>query len=288
MLFLLLSVICAVCAGLAYKFAVTHGCRRFPLIMVERIIIVAALLLASLGVSGFKYDVRVLMLSLFAVVGVISARWTLMRALALGKAGLSYTIWNLAVIVPVIASIFLFKELPTVAQGLGIVLVLAGIVLMRELDQSVDDNTMSEVARSQRRKWFVLILLCFIVEGLFATLFKVIKEWGLEESRNLFILFFSMWAFLICLGIVIRARQIPTKKEIAFAAWTGLSIGGCGFFAIIAIIQLQGIVYFPTATALSIGLLLLASLLIWRERTTPLQTTGLFVSLAGVVLVLIG
>jgi drug/metabolite transporter (DMT)-like permease len=291
MTFLLISVCVGVTAGLAYKFAISAGCRRFQLITCERITIVAALAVASLVVGGFEYDHRVLALSLLAGLAVIAARWTLMRALILGKAGLTYTIWNLAVIIPVIASIFLFGEVPTLVQALGIVLVVVGIVCMREVDVPTADGAAASTGNpggAQRRAWFIVILSCCLIEGIFGTIFLVVKEWGLEESRNLFILLFSAWASLFSLGIVIGQRKLPNSMEIRFGALTGLSIGSCGFFGIMAMIQLPGIVFFPTATALSIVLLVVASFVVWRERTTVMQTIGLFVALVAVLLVLTG
>ncbi len=55
-----------------------------------------------------------------------------MRALKYGKISTSWIVLNLAVLIPILASIFIWKEIPDIKKILGICLIPISFLLLRE------------------------------------------------------------------------------------------------------------------------------------------------------------
>lgn len=132
MIYLFLSVIFYTIAALIYKHANQIGCDRINLIVTERIAAVFFMLLYLVFFNTFKMSIQITLLACIGGVTIFLSRLALLTSLKYGKISSSWTAVNLSVVIPVIASIFLWKETPNPKQVAGLVLVPLAIFLLQE------------------------------------------------------------------------------------------------------------------------------------------------------------
>jgi len=292
MIDLAVGVILGVVCGLYYKQSAVAGCRRLCFVAVERITIVLAMAGYCALAGGTEFCAKVVWVALLAGVSVLGARMCLLKALALGNTAITWTINGLAISIPVVASIVLWKETPSWWQWIGLALAPVGIVFMHQQSSAVDSEPIGSIESQERkqnyRMWVIFMLLAFVGDGVFVFSYKVVKEWGLTESGNIFILLYNAITFIFAGAMVIGKRTVPNGKEIRLAVPAGICIAGSAIFWIRAVFQLKGIVVFPVATGAGIVLMAVLSRLIWREKVTTWQGIGIGIAVAAIVLIAAG
>ncbi len=135
--------------------------------------------------------------------------------------------------------------------------------------------------------WSKLILISFLAAGTADTMFKVVIESGFGHARNSYILLYNCAAFILAALFCRKQKIKPGPREILAGAGTGVCIGAGTMFGIRALMELPGIVYFPS---LSVGNLLLVTLLsgiFWKERLTGRQAAGLLLAITSIILIIL-
>jgi len=290
MITLIFAIIFGTASGLIYKAAVQTGCRRVPLIAVERAIIVALMCVYALRGTGFDLCPTVMLVAVAGGVTIFASRWLLLKTLGMGNVAVSWTIFNLSVTVPILFSIFVWGEIPNVHQTLGLVLVPVGIIFMRErtamaAPETEAGNAALKTDQARRRAWLICVLLCFFMEGTFGLCFKLLKEWDLADSRNMFILLYNFCAMILSGSVVMKTRTVPGRKELFAGICAGLMVTAAAVLWALAVIALPGIVFFPVVTASGIVLMAVSSRLIWKETTTGRQKFGMALAVGAVILI---
>lgn len=287
---LALAVLFGTIVGVVYKGATQAGCRRLPFLMVERIVIVAIMALYSLRGTGFDFSPTVALVSLIAGSSIFCSRWLLLKALTYGKVGLSWTILNLSVILPVLFSILIWNETPSIQQAFGLILTPLSIIFMREravgtIPETAAWKADAEAEKRRKRSWYKFIILCFLFEGTFGLCFKSVRELNLAESRNMFILLYNLSALGFLIPLVLKTKTIPDAKEGGAGVATGVCVSVSAIFFVRAILQLPGTVSFPVASASGILLMMVISRLIWKEKSSVWQKLGLLLAVTAIVLI---
>ncbi len=273
-------------SGLIYKTALQTKCRSLALFTVERGTVVFLFSFLSLKLSDFQPQINAFWVGLAGGIAIMLARLSLLRAFTLGSTSLSWTIHNLSVAIPISASIFLFGEDPTRWQVAGLVTVPLSIMVIREKTKNLyTDKKNLTFKEAIRTSWLSLILICFLFEGCLGICFKLIKEWGLQNSGNFFILIYNLAAFLICLIVILQSKQFPTKKDFFYGTASGICIGVSSYFWVRIIVSMPGIIFFPIATIGGILVMTLCSYLIWNEKINRRQKWGLILALISILLV---
>ena len=278
---LALAVLFGTMQGIAYKAAAQAGCRRFHVIAVERSVIVLIMALYSLKSAGFELNTTVALIGLAAGICVFVARWLLLKALAIGNAGTTWAVLHLSISIPVLASIFLWGEVPRPHQVIGLILVPVGVILMREMGGTVPDPTSGR----KQRAWVKYILACFFAEGACGLCFKAVSVLNLAESRNMFILILCFVAVVLCAAVLLGQRSLPNRKELSYGGLAGIFVGPCAIFWVRGILSVPAIIFFPVFTASVIMLVAVLSRLIWKERMTLMQKLGIGMAVGAAVLI---
>ncbi len=132
MLNLILVILFFTAAAMTYKAANQAGAKQVGTIIVER---TAVIILIGSFIFLFDSFHASPALTGFAAIGgtaIFFSRWALLLALMTGKVSSSWTIVNLSVAIPTLASIFIWKEIPGFKTVIGLALVPAAIYLLRE------------------------------------------------------------------------------------------------------------------------------------------------------------
>ena len=282
MFYLFLSIIGGVFACVAYKASTERGCRRMQHLLVERLILVVGVVCLGIALGGMALTVDVIVLGLVAGMSLVMSRWGLLKALSTGHAGVTFTFWNLSVAIPVLLCIFVWNEVPTEWQTIGLVLVLPCLLLLRErvTNESSPNKDLS--------LWVTLfpILICVGGEGMLASCFKMIDVRGLDTSRNLFLVVFNIVAVIAIVSTIYSGGWSPPRKtEYLFGLASGLGFTTAGFFGILAVLQVPGIICFSVASSGGLLLTLLCTHMLWREKTSTTQRLGIALSVVAIVLI---
>jgi drug/metabolite transporter (DMT)-like permease len=193
---------------------------------------------------------------------------------------LPVTLMRLSAIVPIIASIIIFKESPTGLQIAGMVGALVAAVMM-SLGMEGGEQAVSPVKISA----FILaitaigLLLCF---GTADLLMKLFERWGVPDEKPLFLsaLFGSAAIFVGIVMIILKAS--PTLTDLLWGVGLGVPNLFASYFIVSALTQLPAYIVFPGVAAGTVMLISLIAALIFKERLGVLGIIGIVLTLASI------
>ena len=310
MIYLALAVGCGLAIGMIFKHAAQRSLDRLALLTCNYATALAlALGLLALGevgtAGGLAADVR--LVTLGTATGALFIVGFFLLALATEVAGMSLAIgvMRTSVVVPFAASWLIWGEVPSPAQGAGLVLASMAFFLIARKDQPAakpvpqplpegeadgvapeapDENGLSSLAV------FGVLAGLFCCDGVISVSMKAFDEvFAAENSRALFLMMVFGIAFLIGLGLVLargmRSGRWPSRAALAWGVILGVVNYGSVEFFLRAIRQLSGPFVFPANNiALVIGAALLG-VYVWGEHLSRLNQVGL--ALAALALVLL-
>jgi drug/metabolite transporter (DMT)-like permease len=286
--------------------------------------VLTALYTLFINPSGFHHiPARVLLIG--AAAGVLSslALFSFQASLRYGKISTSWLILNLSVGVPVAISVIAYGEKVTIGKGFGLLLVLAAILLLwwdkktdlertgadshgtaRELSaQPIDiplDGIPDLSSKAQtavvdrapsllaaKSKWLPLIMLAFLANGLSASSQKVIGVGAADYTwQYLVVLYAAGFALFAIVGLMQtgwpNVREIITASVMAIA-----SVAGNLAMVTAMARKVPGSVAYPVGNGGSLFLVVLAGVLLFKERVNPAGIAGIAVGIAAVLVLIL-
>jgi uncharacterized membrane protein len=135
MLYLAVAVVCFALTAMFYKLALHKGCDREGLIVAERVAMVILLFSYILLHDRFCFSGTVVGLGAIAGALLFVSRISLLYSFKYGRVSTSWTVLSLSTAIPVLASIFFWKEIPDLRKAIGLILVPVAIVLLQETEE---------------------------------------------------------------------------------------------------------------------------------------------------------
>ena len=185
---------------------------------------------------------------------------------------LSALFMKLGLLVPMVLSIFLFREIPGGAQIVGFALALGAIILM---------NLQKNMAVSGSA---LVLLSVLILGGSADAMSKVFEELGPGHLSQQFLMYTFASAFLLSLLVVLVKKQRFGKWEIFFGVLIGIPNFFSAKFLLGALTYLDAVIVYPTYSVASLLVITLAGILLFREKLTVRQWIGLGIILPALVL----
>ena len=185
---------------------------------------------------------------------------------------LSALFMKLGLLVPMVLSVFLFREIPGGAQIVGFVLALGAIFLM---------NLQKDAAVSASF-WGLLSVL--ILGGSADAMSKVFEELGPGHLSQQFLMYTFLSAFLMSLGVVRSKGQKFGKWEIFFGILIGIPNFFSAKFLLGALGWLDAVIVYPTYSVASLLMITLVGVFLFREKLTARQWIGLGIILPALAL----
>ena len=191
----------------------------------------------------------------------------------MGKSGivLSTIFMKLGLLVPVVGSVLLFREEPTVRQGIGFLLALTAIVLINLPDGK----------REGRFHGGLLLLLLTCGSG--DLMSKVFEEWGEPRFREIYLTLAFGTAMLLCVIITALRREKPEKKDVLYGVLLGIPNYYASRFLLLALKSLPAVVVYPTFSVGTLAAVTALGICLFRERLRPRQ----WVAFGGILLALL-
>jgi drug/metabolite transporter (DMT)-like permease len=182
---------------------------------------------------------------------------------------------QLSVLVPILASIFLWMEYPTAMQLVGMTVAGGSIALL-----DARRNILGEIVGGLRWR---LVAFFMLVGGsrLFA---KAFAELHVPDEKAFYVLLVYVSSGVMSIVLLLRHGKLPTLGE---AVW-GAAIGACNMiqvtFLLKALEELPGVIVFPVAACGSLILTAVIAVAMLRERPTTRLYLGIAASAIAVVL----
>jgi drug/metabolite transporter (DMT)-like permease len=328
MIYLGLAVACSLAIGMIFKYAGREEMDRTALLTVNYLaaVAVAVGLLALGGRSvgeGLSLSSSLIGLGVGTGALLIAGFFVLMVATDVAGMSLAIGVMRVSVVIPFMASWLVWNEVPTPAQGVGLVLAGVAFFLIARKEQDPrraaapeaaavaaanparpasagaggadsgpslpDPADLAEQAADVNPKVFGVLALTFLAGGAVDVTMKTFEEiYGAANSRVLFLLLAFGIAFLIGAAVVlwrgVRRGIWPDRRTIGWGLFLGVINYGSLEFILRAIERLPGTVVFPVN---NIAIVLLAAVLgitVWDEHLSRLNRIGLGCAVAALVL----
>ena len=224
-------------------------------------------------------------LPLAALIGVLFILVFNFLAFSTQKNGFAIsTIANkMSVILPVIASIYLYNESLTWLKSIGVLLALVGIVF-----SSLSKNK----ELSFEKKYLSIILVIFIGQGISDIIFNYVQHHYIDENTApFFISTIFLTAFIFGLiYLMTLAIMRKTKLRIKNVAW-GIAVGIPNYLTVFYFFKaleenfLESSQIYPI---LNIGIILISTmigLIFFKEKLSKLNWIGIIVSMVAIALI---
>ena len=315
MIALFLAVCCTVAIGMIFKHAGRQGMDRTALLTVNyaAAVSVAGMLMAVGGRSaqaGLTFDPGLAVLAV--VTGALLIFGFFILSVATDEAGMALAIgvMRVAVVIPFVASWLVWNEVPTPAQGVGLVLAGAAFFMIawRQRAQPAPAPELTaapasvpgtagaappvpeppETPSANLRVLGILAVL-FVSGGAVDVSMKAFEEgFGATNSRVLFLLLAFGVAFLIGLVVVLwngwRKGDWPAPTTIRWGIGLGVINYGSLEFILRAIEQLPGTFVFPVNNIAIVILAALVGVYWWGEHLSRINRMGIGVAAVALLL----
>lgn len=184
---------------------------------------------------------------------------------------MSTTFMKLGVLVPTLASIFIFKEQPTVLQILGVVLSVSAIIVI---------NTEKGASHVNVNGTLIALL---IVGGTTDIMAKVYEQYGEPACKDQFIFFTFVVALVLCTGLAVYRKEKITGKDILCGIIIGIPNYFSAIFLLKALHEVMATIAYSTYSVATIALAAVAGEALFKERLTKRQAVGLVIILGALI-----
>ena len=198
---------------------------------------------------------------------------------------LSSIFMKLGIMMPLIISIILFKEMPSIIQIVGFVIAIAAIILINLKEKTPQDTlekTEEKLLKNNTGKiGLILVLLgCGTADGMS----KIYQELGTARFEELFLVFTFVIAFILSVVLVKVKKQKFTKNEFLYGAMLGVPNYFSARFLLKALGQIPAVVAYPTFSIGTIAVITLTGVAVFKEKITKLQMFAIGLIAIAVVL----
>lgn len=211
-------------------------------------------------------------------IGYVISYLFLMSAVKSSGLSITWSVVRLSVIIPVLFSIFYWKEQPSVYQIGGIVSVCVSLPLLSIRSGNGGSNRI--ISRISP-----MIIALFFTTGGSSLTAKAFSEFSPAEQRQMYLLFLFGTTAVMSVCLLAIRRRLPRVSDIPFGIALGSSNLLAGHFLLLSLNSLPGMLVFPISGSIGIVLTTLAGVAIWRERLRRFSILGIIAAAIAVVLI---
>ncbi len=236
------------------------------------------LLILIFSGQSLNFTTTVVLLAVAGGAGGAVAYFFFLQALKIGSYALTISIYTMTFLNPVIFSIIFWDRQVTTLITLGILLIIAGIILI-----SLAGSTPESQKSGLFLKWLIFLIATFFLTGIpqisqaAAVRLAEINLWS-----YLFITFLA-GALVFLIYLFVKKVRLP-RQALSFGALAAAGSVAGNFFTMRALAGLPEPVVFPVIQAGPIIAAVILSLVYFKEKIKPAAYFGIILGLAGIVL----
>ena len=186
---------------------------------------------------------------------------------------MSSTFMKLGVLVPTMLAIIAFGERPGVLQVIGICLAIAAIIIV--------NGGSGESSTVTAPKALILLLL---VGGSGDAMSKFYEELGRPEFSSQYLLYTFAVALVLCALTALLRGQKLTRSDVLFGCLVGVPNYYSARFLLLSLADVPAVIAYPGFSVGTIILVGIAGVLVFHEKMSARQWTGIAIVIAAMVL----
>lgn len=184
---------------------------------------------------------------------------------------LSSLFMKLGILIPMLASIFIFKELPSIIQLTGFIIAIISIIFMNIKKEETNINF----------KFGLLLLL--IINGITDTMSKIFDEVGNTLLSEQFLFYTFLFAFILCIVLTFIKKQNFYKNEVIYGLLIGIPNYYSARFLLESLQSVPAVIVYPTYSVGAIIVVTIVGIFIFKETLYKYQK----ISMIGILITLI-
>lgn len=177
---------------------------------------------------------------------------------------------KLGLLVPVVLSVLVFREMPTWLQIIGFAIAVAAIIVI---------NLQKDTGHFD---WSLIILL--LLAGGTDAMAKIYEALGPADLTDPYLLYSFGAAFVLCVGVVIAKKERPGFREFLFGTLIGIPNFLSSKFLLSALATVPAVVAYPTFSVATLLVITLIGVLAFREKLRSYQWAALAAILVALVM----
>ncbi|MBF4694784.1 EamA family transporter [Fusibacter ferrireducens] len=284
MIYLILATICSASIVLLFKISNSN---RYVVSMMNYVIasciaIYFIVTKNTLGVFEFSSDHSEIGGKFVISIGILTGIFFLLSFIFYQKsvyesgASLASMFGKLGILLPMIFSIVIWREYPTLFQWGGIFLALLAIIMV---------NIHPKVEQMSKRRMSYTLLLLFIFGGFGDFFNKIFQKYAPITLKPVFLLFVFGTAFMLSFTIIL-IQKIQVKKEaLLIGAMVGVPNYFASFFLIEALRYKSATVVFPAYSAGSILIVIVVSRIFFGETLEKKDKIAVLITVLSLYLI---
>ncbi|MGD9706874.1 MAG: EamA family transporter [Candidatus Delongbacteria bacterium] len=280
MIYLFLAVISSASIAIILKFSENRNLNRYAVTSANYVAAFTISLLMNFGVGKIQGESNlngVMGLGAFAGLLYFLGFIFIQKSIKENGVGITGAVSKIGIILPVVLSMILWKEIPSSFQTAGVVLSIMAIVII-----NIDPREIKSF-----RNFNATIILLFFIAGSAEFTTKLFEKYFASGYKPLYLFIIFFTAFWISVYFTYsswkKGKKI-TKTDIV----TGLIVGVPNMFASFFLIEsfryYKASVAFPIYSSGTILLINVAGLLIFKEKLSRKNTFAIFMIVAAIVL----
>lgn len=188
--------------------------------------------------------------------------------------GISGTFAKLGILIPMLVSIILWREFPTIVQWIGIILALCSILLVNLSPKSLDKVELKPT-----------LLFLFLFGGLSEFSSKIYQKYALSEYKEFFLFAIFFVAFLVSLYFTLRSKKRFSIKDLLTGFAVGIPNLFSSYFLILSLSSLKTSVAFPIFSAGSIVLISIGGFFLFGEKIQRKNQVAIVLTILALILI---
>ena len=206
---------------------------------------------------------------------------------------LSSIFMKLGIMMPLVISIVLFREIPTIVQVIGFMIAILAIVLINLKEKSEDGSWKTEsgeklekeiMEKSENNHVKLGLILVLVGCGMADGMSKIYQELGTDRHEETFLVCTFVIAFLLSIILVKIKKQRYTKAELLYGAFLGVPNYYSARFLLKALGEIPAVVAYPTFSIGTIAVITLTGVIVFKEKITRRQIFAIGLIAIAVVL----
>ena len=185
---------------------------------------------------------------------------------------LSSVFMKLGLLVPIVASVLLFHEIPTHSQMAGFCIAVVAIVL---INLKKDGNG--------RGFGFGLIVMLLLSGGA-DVMAKVFDVFGPAQLSALYLFYTFATAFVLCVVLVVHKKERPGFQELLYGTLIGIPNFFSAKFLLGALQDIAAVIVYPVYSVATMLIVTLTGVAVFRERLSKVQWAALAAIIAALIL----
>jgi multidrug transporter EmrE-like cation transporter len=189
-------------------------------------------------------------------------------------AALSGTFGRLGILIPMLFSVIMWGELPTVLQIVGILLSLISIIIV-----NISFNS------NEAKGFNILLIVLFMLGGMGDFCNKLFQKYSILIYKDLFLFAIFFTAFLLSLYFTFRSKNKVSGKDILFGFLVGVPNLFSSYFLILALNTVATAIAFPAYSAGSILFINIGGMVIYKEKLSLKNKVAVALIVLSLVLI---